>query len=145
MKGLTLKRILTDEGRLFELIRFGLVGGMATLLQLLFYYILVEFLNIHAVTAQIVSYILSFIYNFIASSLFTFRRKPNPLNALGFTASHAVNMGLQAFFVWLFVPVTGAKMAIVPAMLICIPINFLMIRFVFNSKYFQRSSTTQKV
>ena len=134
----SIKNILTEERKLYEFIRFGLVGGVATLLQLLLYFIFVEYTKMAAVPAQIISYILSFIYNYIASSLFTFRKKPNPLNAIGFAASHTVNMGLQALLVWLFVPLVGTKFAIVPAMLLCIPVNFLMIRFVFNCKYFQR-------
>lgn len=133
------KNLLKADTRLAEIIRFGIVGTLATLLQYGFYLLAADVVGLSAVISTPVSYILSFIINFILTSYFTFRSQPSAKRGVGFTLSHLVNMGLQTLFVAIFNPLVGKTWALLPSMLICIPINFLLVRFVFKSKFFSDS------
>lgn len=122
-----------------EVIRFGIVGGLATLLQYAIYLAMMPFLawfdpnigdHAQATTANTIAYLVSFIFNFIASTRFTFRVKANVKKGMGFTLSHIVNYTLQTVFLNLFVGMGMMKqVAMLPTLCICIPINFLLVRF----------------
>ena len=120
-----------------EIIRFCMVGGLATLIQYGVYVVFVEAVKVPAVPSTMISYAISFIFNFILSSYFTFHKQPNARNGLGFTLSHLINMGLQTGLVAIFKGLTGPTLALLPALAICIPANYVMVRFAFNSKIFQ--------
>ena len=85
---MNLKKLLTGNSRLSEIVRFALVGGLATVLQYGFYIIFVHAVGVPAVPSTMISYALSFIVNYILSSYFTFHTKPTAKNGLGFTLSH---------------------------------------------------------
>ncbi len=119
-----------------EIIRFGLVGGIATLLQYGIYVVFVDAVRLTPVVSTIVSYAISFIANFFLSNFFTFQTKPNAKKGLGFAASHAINMGLQVGLVAIFKGLVGRTLALLPAMAICIPINYLLVRFALTSRRF---------
>lgn len=129
-----LKQIITANNRLGELIRFGLVGGFATALQYGIYVIFAVAIDIPAVVATIISYAISFIFNFFLSNYFTFHTKPNAKKGIGFTLSHLINMGLQVGLVAIFKGIVGDTLALLPAMAICIPVNYLLVRFALTSK-----------
>lgn len=89
--------------KLGEVIRFGIVGGLATVLQYVIYLAMMPALthfipNIGdhslATTANTIAYIVSFIFNFIASTRYTFKVKANAKRGAGFTLSHVVNLSL---------------------------------------------------
>lgn len=83
-----------------------------------------------ATVANTLAYILSFIFNFIASTRYTFKVKANAKRGAGFTFSHIVNYSMQTLFLNLFVGLGLAKqMAMIPTLCICIPVNFLLVRF----------------
>lgn len=141
---MNLKQIINGDGRMSEIVRFGMVGGLATVLQ---YGIYVVFVNAvfhggKAVVATLISYAISFVANFFLSSYFTFHKRPNAKRGLGFTLSHLVNMGLQTGFVAIFKGIVGSTLALLPALAICIPVNYLMVRFAFTSRIFK--SGTEK-
>lgn len=133
---MNLKKIINSNSRFSEIIRFGLVGAFATVMQYGFYIILVHVLHIKAVPSSMISYALSFIGNFFLSSYFTFHTRPNAKKGLGFTLSHLFNMGLQTGLVAIFQQIVGKTLALLPAMAICIPVNYLLVRFAFTSKIF---------
>lgn len=132
-----IKNLIMGNGRLSEIIRFGITGTIATTIQYGLYVIFVDLLSIPATVSTVISYILSFFCNFFLSSYFTFGSKPNAKKGLGFACSHLINMGLQVVLVALFQPIVGKTLALLPAMAICIPINYLLVRFVFSSRYFK--------
>lgn len=140
MKQKRTKNLLKSDSKIAEIFRFGIVGTLATLLQYGFYLLAADVVGLSAVVSTPISYMLSFIINFILTSYFTFRSQPSTKRGIGFTLSHLVNMGLQTLFVSLFNPLVGKTWALLPSMLICIPINFLLVRFVFKSKYFERNN-----
>ena len=125
--------------KLGEVIRFGIVGGLATVLQygiyLAFMPVLSHFIpqmgdHTLATTANTIAYIVSFIFNFIASTRYTFKVKANAKRGVGFTLSHVVIYSMQTICLNLFVGLGLAKQwAMIPTLCICIPVNFLLVRF----------------
>lgn len=137
---MNLKQIINGNNRISEIIRFGLVGGLATVIQYIVYVLFVDAVDIPAVAATMVSYAISFIFNFILSNYFTFHTKPNAKKGAGFAISHLINMGLQVGLVAIFKGLVGDTLALLPAMAICIPVNYLMVRFALTSKHFKSKS-----
>ncbi|MBD5326633.1 MAG: GtrA family protein [Bacteroides sp.] len=133
----SLFRIKNSGSRKAEIIRFALVGGIATLLQYLFYLMFVVAFAVQPEVSTVLSYGLSFIANFFLSNYFTFRTQPNKKKTVSFAVSHLINLGLQTLLVWVFCHVMPSQYALIPAMAICIPCNFVLVRFALKSKRFQ--------
>ena len=115
-----------------ELVRFALVGGLATLLHWLIYWGMLPWCN--AYVAYSAAYMLSFLFNFLATSYVTFRSRPTWTRLWGMAGAHVVNyllhMVLLAFMLWLGVP---ERWAPAPVYCVAVPINFLMLRYVFKN------------
>lgn len=111
-----------------EVIRFGLVGGTATLLQYGAYWLLLHWLA--PTLAMTVAYAISFAFNFYASTQFTFRVKATARHGAGFALSHAVNYVLQMTVLnaalWMGISDTLAP---IPMFAICVPVNFVLVRY----------------
>ncbi len=138
------KRIIDglSDGRraqLGEIVRFGVVGATATLLQYGIYWLLIQLVgdglpparqHFWSTVAMSVGYAVSFVFNFFASTRFTFRVKANARKGAGFLFSHVVNYFLQMvtlnLFLWLGVSRTLAP---IPMFCVCVPVNFLLVRF----------------
>ncbi len=137
---MNLKKLINGNSRFSEIVRFGIVGALATVLQYGFYIIFVHAVGVKAVPSSMISYALSFIVNFFLSSYFTFHSRPNAKKGVGFALSHLFNMGLQTGLVAIFQQIVGKTLALLPAMIICIPVNYLLVRFAFTSKFFGGTS-----
>ena len=81
------------SGKLGEVVRFAIVGAAATLLQYAIYYLLIQFLgtgaskadaHLWSTVAMTVGYVLSFVFNFFASTRFTFKVKANARRGVPF-------------------------------------------------------------
>lgn len=116
-----------------EFIRFGMVGILATLLHYGIYYILQRYINVNV--AYTAGYALSFIANFYLTSYFTFGTPPSWKKLIGMGGAHAVNyllhISLLNIFLWIGISKTWAP---IPVFAIAIPVNFLLVRFVFKHK-----------
>lgn len=123
---------VNGSSRMAEIIRFGMVGGLATVIQYGIYVVFVNAVHVKAVPSTMISYAISFIFNYILSSYFTFKEAPSKKNGLGFALSHLVNLGLQTGLVAIFKGLVGATLALLPALAICIPTNYLLVRFAFK-------------
>ena len=129
----------TKREKLGEVIRFGIVGGLATVLQYGIYLAIMPVLSHFipqlgdhtlATAANTIAYVVSFIFNFIASTRYTFKVKANAKRGAGFTLSHVANYSMQTICLNLFVGLGLAKQwAMIPTLCICIPVNFLLVRF----------------
>ncbi len=121
----------------FELLRFGVVGTIATGVHYGVYWLLAHWIEYNA--AYTVGYALSFILNFILTSIFTFRSPATARRGAGFILAHFCNyllqIGLLNLFIWLGI---SEDLAPVPVFAICIPVNFLMVRFVFKTKHLEK-------
>ena len=127
------------SGKLGEVVRFAIVGAAATLLQYAIYSLLIQFLgtgaskadaHLWSTVAMTVGYVLSFVFNFFASTRFTFKVKANARRGAGFLFSHVVNYTLQMLtlnlFLWLGL---SKQVAPIPMFCVCVPVNFILVRF----------------
>ena len=120
-------KTIISQPKFREVIRFGIVGGIATVLQVLIYWLLAPRLNHNL--ALVISYVISLAVNFLLTVYFTFQVKPTARKGMGFLASHAVNLTLQFLLLNLFIRLgVDRQLAIVPVLAVCIPINFLLVR-----------------
>ncbi|MCI1648959.1 MAG: GtrA family protein [Bacteroides sp.] len=114
-------------------IRFIIVGILATGIHYGLYYILQRKINVNA--AYSIGYIASFIVNFYLTAYFTFAKKPSWKKAFGFGGAHLCNyiihISLLNFFLWIGI---SKSLAPIPVFCIAIPLNFLLVRFVFTNK-----------
>lgn len=119
--------------KLSEFVRFIIVGVLATALHYGLYFLFQRFINVNI--AYSIGYILSFIANFYLTAYFTFGKKPSLGKALGFSGAHLFNfllhIGLLNLFLWIGI---SKPIAPVPVFAIAIPVNFLLVRFVFKYK-----------
>ena len=118
----------TENNRLREVVRFGIVGAVATLLQYGLYVLLNRL--VHPTLANTIAYALSFAFNYVASTRYTFQVKSTARRGLGFAFSHLINYTLQtatlALMLWLGLP---KDLALIPVFAICVPINFILVRY----------------
>lgn len=116
-----------------EAIRFGIVGVAATLLHYGIYYALQPYMNVNI--AYTTGYVISFIANFYLTSYFTFKARPSWKKLFGMGGAHGINyllhMGLLNLFLYLGFAKTWAP---IPVFAIAIPVNFILVRFVFKHK-----------
>lgn len=128
-----LKQLLYSE-KFGEVVRFGIVGVLATAIHYVIYYLLLQ-TRMNAGIAFTIGYAISWLSNFWLSAHFTFRKKATVKKGVGFAMSHLINYLLQIvfleIFIWLGVPTTLAPL---PVYCVCIPVNFILVRFIFNSK-----------
>ena len=111
-----------------ELARFIVVGVTAVALQYATYLILLLWLR--PTVANTIAYAVSFLFNYIASTHYTFRVKSNRRRGAGFALAHVINYTLQTLLLTLFLGLGLTKaVAILPVFAICVPLNFLLVRF----------------
>jgi putative flippase GtrA len=119
-----------------QFVRFAIVGVIATGVHYAIYYALYHVMNVNV--AYTIGYVLSWFMNFYLTAHFTFRTQTNVKRGLGFAVSHGVNYLLHILFLnivlWCGVPKAYAP---IPVFCIVIPINFLLVRYVFSSRYFR--------
>ena len=128
-------RLGTEKRKNFgEILRFGIVGAIAALLQ---YGVYLAMLIITSPgVANTIGYIISFIFNFIASTHYTFKLKANAKRGLGFALSHVVNYLLQTLTLLLFIYIGVPKAyAPIPMFCICVPVNFILVRYFLTKKF----------
>lgn len=120
----------------YEIIRFGIVGIIATIIHYGIYLAL-NFIMTSWI-AYSIGYGLSFLCNFYLSNKFTFKTKPTIKKGIGFGLSHFINYLLQVILLSIFIKLgIPDNYAPIPVFCIAVPVNFLMIRFVFKSKFHQ--------
>ena len=114
-----------------EIIRFGIVGSTAMVLHYSIYWLLQHWINVNI--AYSIGYFLSFLVNYYLSAHFTFKEKTSKENGAGFIGAHAFNYFLQIvlfnFFLWLGL---SRELAPIAVLLIAVPTNFILVRFVFK-------------
>lgn len=114
-----------------EILRFGVVGIIATAIHYGIYLLCQMVMPVNV--AYTIGWIVSLGCNFYLSSRYTFRRDMSAYRAGGFVGSHVVNylmhMGLLNLFLWVGVGQVYAPLLVYG---IVIPINYLLVRFVFT-------------
>ena len=133
MDSMTLEPI--RQNKIKEFIRYVIVGTIATGLHYGIYALLVMLDSslIWSNVAYSIGYVLSFIANFYLTSYFTFKTNPTWAKLGGMVGAHVVNYGLHMLLLNLFLLVgVPEKIAPIPVFCIVIPVNFILIRFVFK-------------
>jgi putative flippase GtrA len=114
-----------------EMVRFSIVGVLVTAIHYGVYWLLQLVVNVNI--AWTAGYIAGFIVNYYLSAFYIFRKKTSVKNGAGFGMAHVVNYLLQMvllnFFIWIGL---SAEMAPVGIYAVSIPVNFLLVRFVFK-------------
>lgn len=114
-----------------EILRFGIVGVIATIIHYGVYLLLKQWINVSV--SYTLGYLISLCANFWLSNRFTFKTKPNVKKGVGFGLSHLVNYLLHIvflnFFIWLGV---SSNLAPIPVFFIVVPVNFLLVRTAFK-------------
>lgn len=128
---------MKNSQRLREFIRFGFVGALATGIHYGLYYLLNLVMNVNV--AYTIGYIIAWFCNFYLSARFTFKSETSVKRGVGFAISHGINYMLHItllnLFLWMGLSETWAP---IPVFCIVIPINFILVRYVFRSKYFEK-------
>ena len=119
-----------------EFARFAIVGLVATGIHYGIYYLLNLFINVNV--AYTIGYVVSWLVNLYLTAHFTFKSTLSFKKGVGFAVSHLINYLLHMLFLNLFLAI-GVSEEIAPLFVfaIVIPINFLLVRFVFKSKRFK--------
>lgn len=115
----------------FQLLRFAIVGVIATAVHYGVYLLL---LNVFSETiAYSIGYVVAFVCNFILTCVFTFRKKATTQRGIGFGLAHLINYGLHVALLNLFLWIgLSNKLAPIPVFCIAVPVNFLLVRYVFK-------------
>ena len=116
-----------------EFVRFAIVGLIATVIHYGIYYLLNLYINVNV--AYTIGYVFSWVVNLYLTAHFTFKSRLSFKKGVGFALSHLVNYLLHILFLNLFLAI-GVSETIAPLFVfaLVIPINFLLVRFVFKSK-----------
>ncbi|MBQ7869952.1 MAG: GtrA family protein [Prevotella sp.] len=114
-----------------EMVRFVVVGALATAIHYGIYLVLLGCMADGV--AYTIGYVVSFVFNYLLSSRYTFRSRTSVKNGVGFCAAHGVNylIHITLFHVWMWVGVPEWLVPI-PVYAVAIPVNFLLVRLVFK-------------
>ena len=111
-----------------EVLRYGVVGVVATGIHLGVYYLLL-WPGVNYNVAYAAGCVVSLVFNFYASNFYTFRTRPSLVGAFKFAGSHGVNFLLHLLLLNLYVAVgISEKLAPVFIYVIAIPVTFLLVR-----------------
>ena len=118
-----------SDRKLSEVIRFVIVGCIAVVVQYVIYYLCLSVFT-HNI-AFFIGYLLSFVANYLMTTAFTFKTHKSVNNSVGFAICHVINFLLQTGLLNLFIYCGISKMiAPLPVFAICVPINFVLVRYV---------------
>ena len=125
-----------------ELLLYGVVGVMTTLINIAVFWLCSSVLGIHFAVANVIAWVLSVLFAFFANKIFVFesrswRRAAVLREAFTFFLSRAASLLVDEALMWLFIPVLGWEElpAKVVSNIVVIIINYFLGKFwVFNKK-----------
>jgi putative flippase GtrA len=124
------QRWSSDFWRLF---RFGITGTLSSLIHYGIYCLM--FLHFNYNISYTAGYLVGLLFNYVMTTFFTFRQHPSKKNMAGFAGSHVLNYLLEIVLLNLFVWLSVSEwLAPVLVMIVAVPINFLILRFVFVNR-----------
>lgn len=90
-----------------QLMKFGVVGIIATIVDFVVLTILIEAFSVHYLTSAAIGFIVATLFNYIASMRYVFNSRFGPhekrKELIIFIILSLVGLGLNQFFMWLFV------------------------------------------
>lgn len=118
-----------------EALRFAVVGAAATGLHYGVYYALLWAVPAGAVwlnAAYVVGYVVSFAFNFLATSLFTFHARPTWRRLMGMAGAHGVNLALHVALFNAAILILRPALAPILVYAVAVPVNFVLVRLAFK-------------
>lgn len=113
-----------------QIFKFVVVGGIATLIDWIIYFVLFNYFHIFPLISNIISYSISVIYNFIMSVKWVFDTKDKSMKRLLFEFIVLSLLGLiiSEFIIWLFLEILyfNSIIAKILSTLIVMVINFIL-------------------
>ena len=114
----------------WRLFRFGITGSVSSLIHYASYCLALLWLGV--TTSYTIGYLIGLLCNYALTTYFTFHRRPSRSNAIGFVGSHIINYLLEIGLLELFLLIgLNEWIAPIAVMVIVVPINFLLLRYVF--------------
>ena len=117
----------------WRVVRFGITGSISTLIHYGVYCLILLWANYNI--AYTGGYLVGLLCNYFLTTYFTFQKQASKRNATGFIFSHLLNylleMALLNVAVWIGI---GELIAPIVVLVIVVPINYLILRFVYRSK-----------
>jgi len=88
-----------------QLFRFGIVGGLAFLIDSGVLFVLTEYLNVYYLVSSVISFIVSLIFNYILSIFWVFDvKKKQTINEISlFVILSVIGLGINQLIYWLCV------------------------------------------
>lgn len=128
---------IISRSRIAEFARFAIVGVAATVLHYAVYYVLLSWVN--PSLAYTIGYAVSFVCNYVLSSLFTFRVRMSVRRAFAFMMSHILNyiIGIALLNIFILAGV-NERLAPLPVFVLVVPVNFILVRFALKSKKIEK-------
>lgn len=121
------------NGEVWRVLRFGITGTLSSLLHYGVYCLSLLFLNYNV--SYTIGYLVGLVFNYVMTARFTFRKRASRRNAIGFAGSHVLNYLLEMVLLNVFLHLSVSEwLAPVLVMVVVVPINFLLLRFVFVSR-----------
>ena len=114
-----------------QFVRFCINGVVAAAIHYGVYFLFQLYIDVNV--SYTVGYLVSFVYNFIATNYFTFHTTPTWKKFVGFAGSHGVNYFLHIILFNLFL-YAGVHQLIAPplVMVVAMLIQFMILKLVFS-------------
>lgn len=85
-----------------QILRFLVVGGTATVIDYSIFAILTQFLNIHYLVAQVISFTISLMFNYVASTKWVFNaNKQNKKQIIIFVVLSVIGLGINSLLLFI--------------------------------------------
>ena len=95
---------LVKNKLLVQIIKFVIVGGIATIIDWVIYYILYNYFNMEPLLANIISYAISTVYNYLASVKYVFDVKErNKKTFIIFITFSLIGLGLSELLLYMMI------------------------------------------
>lgn len=123
--------------RLFEIIRFIIVGGLNTVNYYIIYLLLLHVFHIQYLISHIIGFVVAFIISYYLNCYFVYKVKPTLKKFLAFPLTQVVNMGVQTLLIYLFVDFLDFNESIAPfvGLIVTIPITYVLSKFILTKRF----------
>lgn len=106
LKSMNIKLDPARESLLIQIFKFVIVGGIATIIDWLIYFILYKFIKLEPIIANIISFSVSVIYNYYASCKYVFKvnkEKSKTRQFTEFIIFSLIGLGINELLIFIFV------------------------------------------
>ncbi len=105
-----MKTNIKDNKLIIQIMKFIVVGGIATLIDFVVLFILKEFIGLNEILANTISFTVSLIYNYIASIKWVFdvnKEKDSKKQLIFFIIFSVIGLLINNLIMWIFIEFLG--------------------------------------